>query len=213
MSNVDNDDLEFTLDPEALGGADKNADRITESGAYIGVFKRVAQVRARDSDAAGLEWEFERTGSGGDATFTIYTKKKDGSTNDSGMAQVQALMYLMGVKELKPVPGKVRGWDDESKQFVEKDGKVYPDLCNKPVGVFLQKELTSKKNGADSFRWNLFGQYQAETRLTVSELRDRKTKPEKFDKYLRGLKDKDNRKASAAEPDQPSMGASNYDGV
>lgn len=191
--------ITFEYDDKAAGSADREP---MTTGAYVGTFTRVAYI-STDEGAEGLEFEFEGPGQG-KAQFNIWTKSKAGEQT-FGYNQLQALMYLMGVKSLKSQPGKVRSYVDGKWEEVE--GERFPDLENKPVGVVLQKELTSKKSGGDSFRWNLVGQFQPETRLTASELKDRVNKPAKLDKILRNLKDKDSRKNAAAEPAQPSMGA------
>lgn len=201
MSN----EFDFEFDSEAVAKADKAADRINESGPYIGKFTRVAAVKT-DSGARGLEFEFENA-AGGDARFTVYTHSGKTGERTFGYDQVQALMLLLGAKELRAEPGKVRAYI-EGQGWGEKDGLVYPALQNKPVGVVLQKELTTKSSGGDSYRWNLYGQFQPETRLTASEIRERKTRPEKLEKILKGLRDKDARKTHAAEPSQPSVGIS-----
>lgn len=196
--------MEFSFDEESLTGADRNAARITDSGAYVGEITRVAAVYA-DAGWEGVDIDF-KSASGGEVTIGVVTKSTEG-TEPYGMDQVKALMYLMGVKPpMKPVPGKVRKYIDG--KFEEVDGDTFPQLCGKPIGVVVQKELKSKKNGQDSYRWNLYGQFDPVTKLTASELRDRvgPGKGTKLEKMLRGLKDKDSRKAKTAEPSQPSMG-------
>lgn len=206
------DDFDFELDNDAVAKGDKNADRITDSGAYIGKFTSVAYLENEDTGSRGLEFEFESV-TGGQASFTVYThSKKTGELKTTfGYDQVQALMYLLGVKTLKRVPGIINGWvgDEGARTRGEVEGFHFPELENKPIGIVLQKELTTKKTGSgDSHRWNLYGQFDPVSKLTASELRDRKTRPEKFDKLMKGLKDKDSRKSRGgeSEPSQPGMG-------
>lgn len=195
--------MEFSFDEESLTGADRNAARITDSGAYVGEFTRVSAVYA-DAGWEGLDFDF-KSASGGEVNFGVITKSTEGK-DSYGLDQVKALMYLMGVKDMKPVKGTVRKYING--KFADVEGEVFPQLCGKVVGVVLQKELKSKQNGQDSYRWNLYGQFDPVSKLTASELRDRvgPGKGQKLEKLLRGLKDKDSRKAKTAEPDQPSMG-------
>jgi single-strand DNA-binding protein len=190
----------FDYDDSAAGGADREP---MTTGAYIGKFTRAAYIET-DGGAKGIEFEFEAPGQG-TAQFTVYMVSKEGKQT-FGYNQVQALQFLMGVKGLKSQTGKVRKYVDG--KWEEVDGERFVDLEGKPIGVVLQKELTTKNGGGDSFRWNLAGQFQPETKLTASELKERVSKPEKLGKLLKNLKDKDSRKHRVdAEPSQPALGA------
>lgn len=191
--------ISFEYDDQAAGSADREP---MTTGPYVVKFTSVAAVE-EDSGAEGLEFEFDAPGRG-TGSFKVYTKSKEGKQT-FGYNQVMALMYLMGVKTLNSVRGKVNGWVDQKREEI--DGDRFPALEDKLVGIVLQKELTTKKSGGESYRWNLVGQYQPETKLTASELKDRVVKPEKLAKILKSLKDKDSRKNATAEPAQPSMGA------
>lgn len=138
------------------------------------------------------------------ASSQLWTRKEDGS-NAFGMNFVQSIMMMFGLRGLKSAPGKIMQWDDDAGQRVEVDGETFPELCSKRIGLVLQKELTSKKSGGDSYRMNLYGVFNHETKLTVGEIRERKTTPAKLDKLLKSLKDKDSRKATTTEPAQPAM--------
>jgi hypothetical protein len=127
------------------------------------------------------------------------------------MSFVQAAMFLMGVKSLKTTTGKVSKWSEAEGKRVEEDGDVYADLCGKPIGIVLSKELYTTQKGSDATRLNLEGLYQPETRLTMTEIKEKKTVPVKLDRLVKGLKVKDSR-TKGAEPAQPSVvaGAGDY---
>lgn len=194
--------IEITFNEEQAAKADDIANRIDTSGAYVGVFTR-AEATESQGGTQGIVLELD-AGSSGRSEFTLWTRKEDGSSA-FGMAFVQSIMLMLGLRGLSSKSGKVSRWDNDANQRVEVDGEVFPDLCNKPIGVVLQKELTSKKSGGDSYRMNLYGVFHPTTRLTASEIKERKTAPAKLEKLLKSLKDKDSRKAGAAEPAQPSM--------
>lgn len=193
---------EYQFDAGLASKADEAANRLTEGGAYIGRFKKAWAVEAQ-SGTEGIELGFDSPS--GNTTVTLYTRRSDG-TAVFGANFVNAMMYLFGLKSLKSVPCKVERYDEDAKARVEVDGEGYPDLCERNIGIVLQKELYTKQGGGQGERLALIGVFQPETRLMVSELVDRKTKPEKLDRLLKGLKVKDTRKAQAAEPSQPSMG-------
>jgi len=210
MSEQTTEDFSFEYDDSEVAKSDKNAAKITDGGAYVGQFpvERPPSYVEADSGAKAIEFEFE-TEDGGKTNFTVWMIGKTGQKT-FGYAQVMGLCYLMDAK-LKAVPGKVMRWVDGEKGRVreEVDGMVYPDLAGKRIGLILEKELTGDREdnpNGDKYRFNLFGAFDPKTKLTATELKERKTRPEKFDKYLKALRVRDSRKKGAAEPSQPSMG-------
>lgn len=195
--------VSYDYDENSAGKADDVANRIDKSDAYIGKFKNAHAIKSANTGTEGIHFEFEAPG-GGNAGFDVYTRKADGSQIFGGN-QVNAMQAVLGLRGLRSQPGKHNAFVEG--KLVEVDGEVFPDLCGKDIGLVLQKEHYTKSDGNHSFRMNLFGVFQASTKLTASELKDRKTTPEKLPKMLRGLKDKDSRVAATPEPSQPTVGA------
>ena len=194
----------YDFDPDAAGKADDVASRIDTSAAYIGRFKNVFAVES-SKGTHGVTVEFQSPG-GGSADFTLWTEKEDG-TKVFGWNQLQAMMQILGLRGLRAVPGKFEAYDADAGKRIEQDGEVFPDLLDRDIGLVLQKELYTKNNGQEGYRMNLFGVFHATSRLTASEIKERKVQPEKLEKMLRGLKNKDSRRAVSSEPAQPSVGA------
>lgn len=192
---------EYTFNEEQATKADDVANRIDTSGAYVGVFIRAEAVES-EKGTTGVKLEFDG-GSAGRAEFTLWTRKDDGS-NAFGMNFLQSIMMMMGLRGLASKEGRVLQWDADAGQRIEVDGEVFPDLVGKHIGVVLQKELTTRQSGGDSYRMNLYGVFHPDSKLTASEIRERKATPAKLDKLLKSLKDKDSRKPGM-EPAQPSM--------
>lgn len=206
MSDINDQDADdYSYDEESAVKADAAASRINEQGAYIGTFTKVEATTAQ-SGTRGIAFTFEQKG-GGNASFTLWTRKETGEPV-FGKSFVDAMLFLLSMKTLKASVGTVEKWEDTEKgrEKVEADGLVYPDLVGKLIGIVLEKELTSKKNGSDSFRFNLAGLFQADTKLMMSEIKERKSQPQKLERLLKGLKVKDSRKAATNEPGQPSIG-------
>lgn len=204
--NFDDDDYGYN-EAGALK-ADAAASRLNENGAYVGTIKR-AEAMVAKTGTKGVTLTFDSPGNGS-IDLTLYTIKKgeDGKPIELfGKAQLDAIMFLLGLKSLKAEAGKVSVWSDAEGKRVEEEGKVYPELCNKPIGIVLQKELYTKDGGGTGERMNLAGLFQAETKLMMSEIKERKTTPVKLDRLTKNLKNKDSRKAGAAEPPQPGVGA------
>lgn len=194
--------ISYDYDEKAAVKADDAASRIAEAGPYIGKFTKVYAIEAQ-SGAEGLTFEFDSPGNG-TTQFSLYTKSKDGAPI-FGANMFNAIMFLLGVKKLSSVPGTAEIWQDGEKS--EQDVETFPELCNKPIGIVMQKELYTKGNGArDGVRFGLYGMFQPETKLMMSEIKEKKTTPAKLDRLLKGLKVKDSRKPETAEPGQPSVG-------
>lgn len=204
MSDINEQD-DYSYDEDSAVKADAAASRINEGGGYIGTFASAEAVTAQ-SGTKGIAFKFQQKG-GGDASFTLWTKKENGESA-FGKSFVDSMLFHFGLKTIKAGRGLVEQWvdTDKGREKQEVEGTVYPDLCNKLIGVVLEKELTSKKNGSDSFRFNLVGLYGPDTKLMMSEIKERKSTPVKLDRLLKGLKVKDSRKAAANEPGQPSIG-------
>jgi hypothetical protein len=199
----------FTIDDSLLSKADDAANKLSEQGAYVGAFRKAVKRTAK-SGSWGIELEFEAPGSG-KANFTLWAFKEDNTPNNGpGAPLLQAAMYLMGLRTLEAESGMVEEYDAAQGKRVEKEGTVFSTLCNKPIGVVFEKELYTTEKGGTAERLNLVGIYQPETKLMVTELREKKTQPVKLDRLLKSLKVKDSRKKGAAassEPSQPSLGA------
>lgn len=190
----------YEYDPEGAGKADDVASRIDTNGAFIGRFKDVHAIKSERTGTEGIHFEFTSPG-GGSANFDVYTRKADG-TATFGMNQINAMMSILGLRGLTTKTGKFDAFVDGKRQEVE--GETFPDLMDKDIGLVLQKELYTGTTGKEGFRMNLYGIFHPVSRLTASEIKDKKTTPEKLEKMLRSVKTKDTRTAVTAEPAQPS---------
>lgn len=207
MSDQTEAPVSYDYDEEAAGHADDFANRINENGPYVGQFTRAEANVSSGKGTHGIYFEFECPG-GGKTGFTLYTKKADGSIINVGMNKVQAMMTIFGLKSgLKGVPGKVQVYNEDTGQREEGDGTVFPDLLGRDIGLVMQKELYTGTDGSERSRMNLLMAFDAKTKLSASEIKERKVKPEKLEKALKGLKTVDKRVAKAAEPSQPAVGA------
>lgn len=196
------DSVSYDFSEEDASKADNVASRIDQGGAYVGRFKSVNAMKS-SKGTQGVHFEFESPG-GGSASFDLWTRKEDGTTV-FGVNQLSAVQSVLGLRGLNSTTGRYEAFVDGKRQEVM--GQVFPDLMNKDIGLVLQKELYTKGDGKEGFRMNLFGVFHPVSKLTASEIKEKKTTPEKVEKMLRGLKTKDSRTNVAPEPSQPSVGA------
>jgi hypothetical protein len=196
--------VSYEYNESAAVKADNAASRITEGGAYVGAFKKVWAIES-EGGAKGMSFVFDAPGNG-TVEFTLYTIGKDGS-EIRGANYVNAMMFMLGLKRLESVEGIAEVYDKDAGARVEVAVDEFPAMCNKPIGLMFQRELSSY-NGRTTDRLNLEAVYQPETKLLLSEIKERKTVPVKYDRMLKLCgKVKDTRKAESAEPSQPSVGA------
>lgn len=191
--------VEYGFDEGAASKADEG--RIDTSGAYVFTITRAEATTSAKKGTQGVTLAGLSEGNG-DVEFTLWTRREDGSPI-FGFNQLQAIMAVTGVRGLCGAKGKVMAWDEEEGGRMEKDGTVFPDLIGKKVGLVMQKELYTGGSGKTSFRMNCVGAYHHESHLTASELKDRKVKPEKLEKMLARLKDKDSRTGGKEEEASP----------
>lgn len=166
----------YTLDTAEAKKADNTGSRITELGKYVGHITQAEDITAK-TGTKGLSLTFEANGQS--ANLSIYTTKNDGSKL-MGYQTLMAMMTCLQLRNLAPQNGTVRGWDNVTRTEIKRPGQVFPDLCNKPLGLLLETEDYIKQDGTTGTRMVIAGVFQAGTDLTASEILDRKTTPERL---------------------------------
>jgi len=166
----------YNLDPNSARKADQTGQFLNEIGKFVGKFTQAEDLKA-SSGTRGIGFRFESNGQR--ANLSLYTEKADG-TRLMGFDAVMAIMTCMGLRNIEPKPGRVKAWDAESKQEIERNAQIFPELCNKPIGLLLETEDYAKQDGSIGTRMVIAGIFQAGTELVASEILDRKTTPEKL---------------------------------
>jgi hypothetical protein len=180
--------MKFTLDATKARDADRpQATRISESGAYTGIITLAKHIIA-NSGSQGIEFAFQADDGATAKYLRLYTSKADGS-EIFGHGIVLSAMTCLRLKELDSETITIEEWDFNAKCNVPVEAEVYSALCNKPIGVVLQKVL---KDG-DKFSMNISGFFDAKSRMTASEILDKATVAKALDAKLHHLKDKDER--------------------
>lgn len=191
----------LTFDAKEAARADQIASSITETGKYIGTITRAEKLHSKNgADGLGLSFKAD-DGSTADY-LDLYTVNARGETLPS-MKIVQALMGCLQLRSAQEGPIKCSKWNKDTRQREEVTVPGYPEMMGKRIGLLLQKTLETDQNGADRDRIQVFGVFQADTELTVSEILARKTTPEtlpKMAQYLESHPVRDNRKSKSAAP-------------
>lgn len=199
----------LTFNATEAAGADRISSAIKESGPYVGVITRAEKI-VSSTGTHGLGISFKADNGQSADYLDLYTHKADGTPLPSTKT-VQAILgclQLRGAQDGKIVVEKYNKANGQ-REKVTVDG--YPDLMGKRVGLLLQKELgTNQNTGADTERIVIYGVFQHDTRLTVSEILQRKTSPEVLDKMIAAMPAvRDNRKKGhgPARGNAPAGGA------
>lgn len=189
----------LTFDAKEAARADQIASSITETGKYIGTITRAEKLHSKNgADGLGLSFKAD-DGSTADY-LDLYTVNARGETLPS-MKVVQALMGCLQLRSAQEGKIKCSKWNKEARQREEVTVSGYPDMMGKRIGLLLQKTIETDQNGADRDRIQVFGVFQADTELTVSEILARKTAPEALTKmvqYLESHPVRNNRKSKGA---------------
>ena len=173
--------MKYTLDTQAARQANTTG-RITETGAYTGIFTKAKKVVSQKG-VIGIEFSFKDEFDNSADYLTVWTVSKDGNQT-YGYKQLMALMTCLRLNEIASQSGLVEEYDSVAKQAINVSAEVYPALMNKQIGVLLQAEEYEKGTGEIGQRMNLFGFFDAASRLTAVEILDKKTSPEVLDKML-----------------------------
>ena len=183
-------DFDFELNTDSAATADRAANSI-ESAAYVGEFTAAYLRVSENTGAKALELRF-KADEGGNARYTIWFKSgtaKGGKIIDGNMATINAIMAVLGVRELKGQEGDIVKFDGTTER-----GITYPGLLGKKIGIVNQNILKDKDGGGTRTDRELVLPYDPRTQRTASELVANETTPKKLAKVLKNLKDKDERK-------------------
>ena len=170
----------YTLDTTEARKADSTGTAIKEMGKYIGQFTQAEDVTA-STGTKGVALTFESNGQ--KTRFTLYTTKANGE-KIMGLQTLMAIMTCLHLRDLTPSKSNVKSYNMETRQEETKPGTVFPDICNKPIGVLLETEDYVNKKGEMRTRLVCMGAFQAATELTASEILDKKTTPEQLVKMV-----------------------------
>jgi len=177
----------YQLDESAAKQAD-GGNFITRTGKYIGTFTKAEHV-ITDKGTVGVAFDF-KTEQEEQASFTLYTRRDDGSTI-FGYNQLQAIMGCLRLKQLTEPKNKTANvWDKTENKRVDKPVLQFLELLDKPIGLLIQMEEYQAGDGSFKWRPNLSHAFCATTELMASEILEGKEQPERLEKCIQKLEDK-----------------------
>lgn len=173
MSNVI-----FTYNEEAALTAGQGG-FINESGAYVLTITEAA-LKQSEKGARFIEFSGESDDGKKVQYLSVCTTKNDGTENKFGANVIHAMMGCAGVRQLTQHMQSVNSF-------------VAPEFHGKKIGLVLQKVLTTKRDGSDSYQMEIRLPFIAQTGQTLKEKAEGK-QPETVQHMVSTMKDKDNRK-------------------
>lgn len=191
----------YDLNTNAAKEANSGGKRITEPGLYVGAF-RAAWYEQNDNgtESVGLFFASDQGQEAG--PLMLYTHKADGTELPS-FKTLNAIMACMKVRKLEAKDGKVKFYDFDSKQDVERKKEIYPALMGR-IGLVLQAEEYQANNGDTKHRLLIAAPFEASTRLMAAEILDKQTAPRALDNYLVWFEKNKVKKASGNGSTRPS---------
>lgn len=181
----------FQLNPQAARDGSGSAGAfIQQTGAYIGTIVAATQYKA-PSGAEMMNISFQANSGEKAPYLSICYKKKDGSDNEIGVNQINALMACMKVRNTAPVNGSINAWDKNAGKEMPQQAIIFPELMDKPVGLFLQREL-STYNGEDKEKVVFYAPFNADTQQTAQEVLDQ-SEAKSIERMKETVKDYDKR--------------------
>ncbi len=193
----------LNFDPNEAKAADNFSQVINETGKYKGTITRAEKLLSQKG-TKGIGLSFKADDGSVSEFLDLYTENASGDTLPS-MKVVQAIMGCLLLRKAEEGNITVEKYNKETKTREKETVAGYPDLMGKRIGLLLQKELAiNNKTGAEVSRMIIAGVFQADTELTVSEILERKTVPEKLGKMVAALKPvRDSRKGATANHSSP----------
>ena len=172
---------------------------ITQTGEYIVMIAQAA-AKQTQSGAEIVELTIKDRQANAICTSRLVLTKANGD-EAFGTGMLHALMTIINVEEIKPVPMKVFRRDRTTE-----DGFRIPELERQEVGVLLQR-VNDVYQGKDKFDMNIVSFFDPKTRRTASEIINNVEKPVKLDQKLKNLKDRetDEYKAFHSAPPQTEV--------
>lgn len=151
----------FIQDPKKAASV-ASSQTINETGAYIGKFARV-YAEESPSGAGFIRFDF-MANDGKTASLRICVQDRE-KKEAFGANIVHAAMTVLRVAEMQAVERSIKFRDGSSKVV-----PLFMDLCNKPVGVFVQRENYIDDKGEDRYTMNLLTPFDPATQKTAKEL-------------------------------------------
>lgn len=173
----------FDLDTTAAKEANSGGKRITEPGEYTGTF-RAAWYEQNDKGTESVNFIFVSDGGQEAGPLALYTHRGDGAELPS-YKTLNAIMACMKQRKLTAQRGRVKLWDSQASQEVEKEKDTYPSLVGPRIGLVLQGEEYENRDGDVKQRIVIAAPFEAATRKMADEVLSQSPDAAALDRFLK----------------------------
>ena len=154
----------YAIDKQAAIEADNHGGFLAETGKYKGHFTRAEKLISKNKGTHGIGFTFEDE-SKRTTRFDIWTRSGSGD-NLMGYKTLQAMMTVMGLRNITPAQGIVDRYDYDTKTTSKVQAEVFNDLVGKPVGLVLrsteyEKMRDGRLTGETGWRLELVAPFRA----------------------------------------------------
>lgn len=172
----------FDLDTTAAKDANSGGKRITEPGVYAGTF-RAAWYEQNDKGTESVHLIFVADNGQEAGPLSLYTHRGDGTELPS-YKTLNAIMACMRQRKLTVKPARVKLWDNQAREEVEKEKETYPELVGPRVGLVLQGEEYENRDGEVRQRMLIAAPFEADSRKMADEVLSKADDAVALDRYL-----------------------------
>jgi hypothetical protein len=168
----------YNIDGKAAANANSAGKRITETGPYVGKI-RFAFYEKNEKGTESVHLLFRADNGQEAGPLALYTHNSQGVALPS-YDMFNAILCCAKVKTISPKASHVELYDYNSQTMVSKSKEVYPELADKPVGLFLRLEEYQANNGEIKQRLIIDGAFDPATKLMANEIMARATEPASY---------------------------------
>jgi hypothetical protein len=158
----------YTLDKDAAMDANNGGKRIKDSGPYVGRFK-AAWYEQNDKGTESVQFLFESASGQEAGPLALYTHNSKGEELPS-YKTLNAILTCLRVKTMDAQRGRVELYDFDSRSTIAKDKETYPALVGKDIGLFLQQEEYTNRDGEIKERMVIVGPFDAKSTQMADEI-------------------------------------------
>jgi flagellin-specific chaperone FliS len=126
-----------------------SAGPIKKTGAYVGTITRAYDRKSQNTESVALHIDLVMDNGESAAIDLWYLNKEGGSVDKNGkelsaIGQINELMVLLEIEELKVSQGMVSIYDYDAKTDVEVKKRVYKDLVGQSIGAVFEVKSAHK---------------------------------------------------------------------
>lgn len=179
----------FALNQDAAREANSVGKQIRMTGKYKGTITAFYDKSDKGAESVNLMFESDQGQTCG--PLSIYTHNRDGRELP-GFKLVNAIMVCVRTRSLTTTLGNVDLYDFDTNSVQTKKKEVYQELSGKKIGLVLQQEeMTDKEgnlkldnSGNPKYRMTVSAPFDYQSELMAVEILDKKATPEQLGKVL-----------------------------